>query len=88
MAIKTIKEFKTKWQTDIEKGVVAFNDNDETIIADRFINDEFVCDRAHINKIQDDLRKLGYERLGTGTYFKGNMINAMKSYLDHHKINY
>ena len=80
----TLDDFKVKWANDIEKGIVAIDEKSDTIIADRFDGENFLCDRNHINKIQADLRKMGYYSISVGVYIKslsfGSMVTAINHY--------
>jgi hypothetical protein len=80
----TLDNFKVKWATEIEKGIVAIDEKTDTIIADRFDGENFLCDRNHLNKIQSDLRKMGYFSVSIGVYCKklsfGTMATAIKHY--------
>lgn len=68
--MKTIEEFKTKWAAEISAGIVQFLNDDKDVSADRYNGntDEFLCDRKQMNKIQADLRKIGYRCNGFGSY--------------------
>lgn len=62
MNVMNISDFKIKWEKEIEQGIVKISQNENTIVADRFDGKDFLCDRKTIDKIQADLRKLGYIR--------------------------
>jgi hypothetical protein len=67
----TLNSFKEKWKDDIKKGIVVIV-SENYIIADRFdeSNGTFLCERPHLNKIQADLRNMGYNSIGIGQYGK------------------
>ena len=65
-----LEDFRKKWFKEIEEGIVEIIDNGNCIIADRFNGENFLCTRDHINKIQSDLKRMGYNRLTIGTYVK------------------
>ena len=80
----TIKEFEIKWKEDILKGIVSINTKTDTVIADRYNGSQFLCDRKHINNIQNDLRNMGYIRIGMGVYGKDLNINSMIDVVSHY----
>ena len=82
-----LSDFKIKWEKEIEQGIVKISQNENTIVADRFDGNDFLCDRKTIDKIQADLRKLGYIRQSMGVYRLdgSDYISSMYFGLQHYR---
>lgn len=67
-----LKEFKTKHKELFIIGACSHTklNTGDILIIDRYVDGEFVCERNLINKAQADARKMGFNWIDIGRYYK------------------
>jgi len=78
-----LDDFRKKWKNDIKIGIVSISEDENLIVADRFDYEthDFLCERKHLNKIQADIRRLGYTRITIGRYSRTGYLPFISNIL-------
>lgn len=69
----TIEKFKEKHKHLFEVGACSYRKNywnGEELTIDRYADGEFLCGRRDIDRAQEDARKMGFNSVGVGHYYR------------------